>query len=374
MRFLLLFLNLLVFSPAWGGSDLAVIEEKKLNDGILYRHYVRRGQEPLNLHLLEIDLRKVRLGFQLAQNEILGRETVSAMVGRRGAIGGINGGFFEVYGEYQGDPEGLYVISGKILSEPLFNRSSIGFCDGKEGQKVLIDQIRVDSFIVSDGKRRNKVLGLNRGRRADDIVIYMPEFGPKTLTDDSGAELVVKNGLVSDLIANKGSNQIPKDGMVISASGRFRKGILEDIRQKSRVDLVHEVRSIRKDGAAIDLSGCSFTTAGPTLIMNRAIVPKFKNIQTAERHPRTAVGIKDEKGLIVVVVDGREPELSVGMSLGELANFLKSFGVSDAYNLDGGGSSTLVLQGKILNHPSDVTGERPVGDAILFLPWGQTSL
>src|SRR3990167_1447565 len=367
MRIIFLCLCLVIFpGHVLGGKDLAVVSEKKISDGISYRHYVRKGSEPLNLHLLEIDPDKVKIDFQLAQDEILGRETVSAMAVRRGATAGINGGFFEVYGEYQGDPEGLYVSSGKILSEPLFNRSSIGVCGGQDGQQLLIDQIRVVSSIIADGKRRNRVFGLNRARKVDDIVIYSPEFGSKTLTDDSGAEIIIKNGLVSDVLLNKGSNQIPKDGMVVSASGRFKKKIVDDVRVKSRVNLVHEARSIRKNGAAVDFDDCSYTTAGPTLIMNGAVVPKFKSISTIERHPRTAIGIKDEGMLYVVVVDGREPEVSVGMSLGELANFLKSFGINDAYNLDGGGSSTLVLRGKVVNSPSDVTGERPVGDSILF--------
>src|SRR5688572_4454673 len=83
------------------------------------------------------------------------------------------------------------------------------------------------------------------------------------------------------------------------------------------------------------------------------------------RHPRTAVAkLKDGK-FLMVTVDGRQPGGSVGMSLYELADYLLSIGAVDAMNLDGGGSTTMVLDGKVVNTPSDKEGERKVGDAIL---------
>ena len=70
----------------------------------------------------------------------------------------------------------------------------------------------------------------------------------------------------------------------------------------------------------------------------------------------------------MIVADGRQPDYSVGMSLQELAEFLLGLGAIDAMNLDGGGSTTMVLNGKVVNQPSDKEGERKVGDAILVFP------
>lgn len=72
--------------------------------------------------------------------------------------------------------------------------------------------------------------------------------------------------------------------------------------------------------------------------------------------------------MLLATVDGRQPVMSVGMSLPELAGLLLEFGVLDAINLDGGGSTAMVVNGKLVNNPSDPTGERPVSDAILILP------
>lgn len=88
----------------------------------------------------------------------------------------------------------------------------------------------------------------------------------------------------------------------------------------------------------------------------------------AARHPRTAVGWDRDKGdLWLVVVDGRQPPHSAGMTLPELAGLLESLGADEALNLDGGGSTTLVLSGGTANRPSDATGERPVVNALALV-------
>lgn len=85
----------------------------------------------------------------------------------------------------------------------------------------------------------------------------------------------------------------------------------------------------------------------------------------ASRHPRTAVGWDADAGrLWLVVVDGRQAPRSAGMALPELAELMKSLGAEEAVNLDGGGSSTLVVGGRVRNHPSDSGGERPVANAL----------
>ncbi|HLB59530.1 MAG TPA: phosphodiester glycosidase family protein, partial [Bdellovibrionota bacterium] len=131
------------------------------------------------------------------------------------------------------------------------------------------------------------------------------------------------------------------------------------------ISIKYDFSSLRNPKQRPKIDGCSYTTAGPTLIMNGEILKTFHD---SIRHPRSAVGIKDSNTLLFLVVDGRQEELSAGMTLRELAAFLKTLGVREAYNLDGGGSSTLVVKGRVMNSPSDTTGERPVGDAIILFP------
>ncbi|MGI9626559.1 MAG: phosphodiester glycosidase family protein [Longimicrobiales bacterium] len=85
----------------------------------------------------------------------------------------------------------------------------------------------------------------------------------------------------------------------------------------------------------------------------------------AARHPRTGVGLDDDTGrLWLVVVDGRQPPYSDGMTLPEFTQLFHALGVEEALNLDGGGSTTMWVRGQVVNRPSDPTGERPVANSL----------
>ena len=94
------------------------------------------------------------------------------------------------------------------------------------------------------------------------------------------------------------------------------------------------------------------------------ILPAF----VSDFHPRTAIARLKSGQILLVAVDGRQPGVSAGMSLTMLADLLIEFGAVEAINLDGGGSTTMVIRNKLVNKPSDATGERPVSDAILVFP------
>jgi phosphodiester glycosidase len=85
------------------------------------------------------------------------------------------------------------------------------------------------------------------------------------------------------------------------------------------------------------------------------------------RHPRTMVGVDGDAAIWLVTIDGRNPSLSLGMTFAELQSLARRLGLRSALNLDGGGSTTMVAGGRIVNHPSDATGPRPVSDALLVL-------
>jgi exopolysaccharide biosynthesis protein len=83
------------------------------------------------------------------------------------------------------------------------------------------------------------------------------------------------------------------------------------------------------------------------------------------RHPRTMIGTAEDGTIWLVTVDGRQPEHSAGMTLVELRDFARRLGLANALNLDGGGSTTMWVQGQVINRPSDATGPRKVSDALL---------
>jgi exopolysaccharide biosynthesis protein len=83
------------------------------------------------------------------------------------------------------------------------------------------------------------------------------------------------------------------------------------------------------------------------------------------------IGTSPDRTIWLVTVDGRQPELSVGMTLLELRALARRLGLVNALNLDGGGSTTMWVQGQVMNKPSDPTGPRKVSDALLVYGAGK---
>jgi hypothetical protein len=222
--------------------------------------------------------------------------------------------------------------------------------------------------------------GINRPRGADEMVLFTPAFHQTTLTDASGTEIVVRRGRVVEVREQAGSTPIPPDGFVLSAKGAAQRWAREHLRRRTRVNVSAALKpadasasvSASRDenpwNAAEDVvgGGPKIVTAGRVDITleREKVLPSF----STTRHPRTAIASLPGNRALLLVVDGRQPAISVGMSLDELARLLIELGAIEAINLDGGGSSTMAIDGKVVNHPSDVTGERPVSDAILVLP------
>jgi hypothetical protein len=117
---------------------------------------------------------------------------------------------------------------------------------------------------------------------------------------------------------------------------------------------------------------CTLVGGWPRLVVDgRSIADSVDRLEgtfprfSTTRHPRTGVGFsRDSATLYLITVDGRS-ESSSGMSLVEFASLMQSLGVAQGLNLDGGGSTTLVINGRVVNHPSDSSGERRVGNALL---------
>jgi exopolysaccharide biosynthesis protein len=93
--------------------------------------------------------------------------------------------------------------------------------------------------------------------------------------------------------------------------------------------------------------------------------PSFSYGFVIKRNPRTFAGIDAKGRTVLITVDGRTAD-DLGLSIREAAAVARSLGLVDAINLDGGGSTTMVVHGAVISRPSDTTGERPVGDALLI--------
>lgn len=347
----------------------------ELPAGIDYssRQWMSRDGDVFSAHFLEADPKKIRFEFVLGDDRLLGKEKTSDMAERLSAAAAVNGGFFTVNGAYKGEPDGFYFRKGTVLSEPVHQRAAFGICEEKGGSVPVIFWPQWSArFQVRNATIR--LSGTNRERESGEVILYTPEFGDRTLTHSRGVELIVSKGIVVRVETSKGSAKIPPDGAVFSLDAL---GPILELAGVSPGDKVIFEDSLENHRASPwkHHRGCSYTSAGPALIRRGKPLKDYKAESwgfsprfAAKRHPRTAVGVKKDGTLVFVIVDGRQPDVSVGMSLPELTQLLQSRGAVEAYNLDGGGSTTMVVDGEIVNSPSDRKGERPVGDAILLFP------
>jgi hypothetical protein len=252
------------------------------------------------------------------------------------------------------------------LSEPVNKRAALAIAD--DGKTVRAAIVRVD--FKAELKVANKIArainGFNRPREKDELIVFTPEFHRTTLTGPDGVEVTVARDRVVAVNDNVGSLPIPHAGLVISASGRSREWALINLRRGTRVEIKTEMNA----NPAIPFNPDFIIGAGPQLLSASKFVANeeaanYSESLSGRRHPRTAIGWRADGHLVLVTVDGRQPQKSVGMTIEELAKLMIELGCVEAMNLDGGGSTTMVIRNKIANNPSDAAGERPVSDALL---------
>lgn len=362
------------------GKSLAQ-DFKTVHDGVEYAQVTQEiSGLKVNMNLLRLDLTKVRLDVHHAMDAAIGMEKTSSIAMRHGAVAAINAGFFRLDTSiFAGDAAGVLMIDSHLMSESFNNRTALFLRNSAIETRVSIAPINIRDFVIIN-KKELTLSGINRERRKDEVVIYYPQFGLTTLTDNTGVEVVVRKGRITEVVTEKGSTPIPIDGFVVSASGDRKAELLEISRirlsAKLRTAVRHEAgkqgfpedSEVRRTSDAFS-SAEDITNGVPQLIKDGKIDITWEQEKASKsfvetRHPRTAVAkLKDGK-FLMITVDGRS-ESSGGISLQDLAEYLLSLGAVDAMNLDGGGSTTMFLDGKVVNTPSDKEGERKIGDAIL---------
>ncbi len=346
---------------------------KTVAPGVEHAEVTREiDKQPVRMNLLRLDLTKVRLDVVHAMDAAIGLEKTSSIATRHGAFAAINGGYFRLDDSiWAGDPAGALMIDGRVYSEPEKNRPSLLIYNG---MKTSVDFERFSLvYKITIGQDTQILLdGINREPKPGESILFTPEFHRTSLTSDAVGELALVGNKVDRVYRNKGNNPLPVSGFLLSLRGESGAKLLEDdltgLSANYSTEWVGLPESYFHDWIRSSRSW-DIVSGVPQLIKNSKIDITWEQEKTNKtfvetKHPRTAVAkLKDGK-FLMVTVDGRS-ESSGGMSLTDLAAYLLELGATDAMNLDGGGSSTMFLDGKVVNHPSDKEGERKVSDAIL---------
>jgi hypothetical protein len=328
---------------------------------------------PWTVNLLEIDLRNPYLSVETAKanDRLAGYERTSSMAARRSTpghtvIGAVNGDF---YGG-TGIPINIQVAQGEVLRGP-GGTSAIGFTAADDPFIRIVSL----SGSVREGTSVIPLAGVNQTRGTDQLVLYNRYMGASTGTNAFGAEALVRtvNGwmandtvllVVENVVSGVGNMAIPAGKGVLSGHGTAQTWINGILQAGDTVRLYQRV-SPAPGRVKEMLGGFPKIVSGGIDYVDQGYVEEGGPSHTYERHPRTAIGFNaDSSKLYFFTVDGRQTT-SAGMTLHEVAAFLLGWRVHTAINLDGGGSTTMVVRGTVVNSPSDGGGERTVSNALL---------
>ena len=355
-----------------------------ITDAIEYYRVVGGGEDGYtSAQVLKVDPKKAEIFPALAQpgrsffdflmpwskpqRKHFYRERTSEIASHNGAAAAVNGTYFSGTGR----PLGVLMINGDPVSYPISDRTSLILT---EDNGCFIDNIIMDSYFEYGGYKY-EITGINQLRdQKKDIIIYNRNYGDLTETDASGFEITVVDGKITG--TRVGNSRIPENGYVLSAGSLYAEILSSAVKVGDDISTVINLipYSSSVTGKAVHLVG-----GGPRLLKDGQIYiskfeEKFRPDVARGRAARTAVGITSDDKLLFVTVDGKPRRkikkgegFSIGMSLTELAYFMRSLGAVDALNLDGGGSTTMVINGSVINRPANGY-EQTVGDAIVIKP------
>lgn len=360
----------LFYSSQLLADDSTVVN---VGPGIRYHSVYKTSIGPYNIKILEIDIThpKNKIETVLAKDVLgTGFEKTSSMAKRNSrsghiVIGAVNADFFGISDPY--NPYTFLVGSmilnneftfGRISQRPSFAIDTL--------KRLIIDDLGFSAIIKTKQGYSKSISSLNDTVRTNSLVMFNKYFGSSTKTNNTVTELRLKR--VSPLVIGDtikfvvkaknvglGNMTYNPDEYVLSGNGTSKAFLDSTILVNDTIKIVFNTNPFR--GQIYSMTG-----GGPTLVINGTIP---SGLQTAV-HPRTAVGFnQDSTKIFFVTVDGRQPGFSVGMSLPELANYMLSIGCWNAVNLDGGGSTTMVVRNRVVNSPSDAAGERSVANALL---------
>lgn len=362
-------------------SNSRATPSAKSESGVKYSND-KVSREPWSIHVVKIDRSQKDLQFATphARDKILGvsmladqARSIPPQLGQ--AVAAINGDFYVRDNPiYAGDPRGLQIANGELLSAP----DTVCIWFDAQGNPHL-DEVKAD-FNVTWPDKRKTAFGLNQQRPQDKAVLYTPTYGASTRAvggknyvlekDGDGPWLPLAAGQtyrarVREVQATP-NTPLAAGLLVLSVPERLPEGTPE-----AEAGAIVEIST----ATAPDLKGVKAAIGGgPTLIKDgqaftamtapAEVRGVWSERSKYERHPRAAVGWSPTH-FYFVIVDGRQPELSVGMKLAELADYMKKLGCTDAMNLDGGKSAQMWMNGRIMNSPCQ--GEDTVANSIVLL-------
>jgi len=326
----------------------------------------------MNMHVLSPDMKVGKLG---RVRDIIHPIQTSE---QPNLVTAVNGDFFS----HLGIPSGLQISDGEIITSPRMTKVSMIL---KHDRSIkLSENVFMDAEITA-GEKKLQIDAINRTRKLkhdNHLFLYNTRFRDSTKTPEGGVEVIVSletptydklrtnltiKGQVQS-IATTADTDIHPGHIILSATGQKAKWLVKQLSKGDNVSIDISFDRDVNDAKEV-ISGNS--TLAYTLLtkghINEAILDP-NDPYTLHRHPRTMLATKGDT-LHIIVVDGRQPGYSDGITMAEGARYLQHIGMENAINIDGGGSTTCFIRKTgditttLVNRPSDGF-EREIGNAL----------
>lgn len=297
----------------------------------------------------------------LASLTRLGARVPTSVYGQKlGALVAINGAYFNPQG---GEPLGLLVVDGQVVTGPLYGRSALAF---GAHRPISIAATRLSLRVHSADGEGYDLDGVNQDRQLGKMVLFTGSYGASTRTSVPGVELQL---LPDNTVLSVGEldSPLPAGARVLSGQGPAAEWLRGHVKVGDRLAFSNPLDRVFPGMRHILGAGPTLLRGGQVAITAEA--ERFRPDVALGRAPRTAVGLVPGGGTLLMVADGRQPRRAAGLTLAELAERLRALGATEAINLDGGGSSAMAIRGQLVNQPSD-GAERPVPNAVVVMPQG----
>ncbi|HEU5449624.1 MAG TPA: phosphodiester glycosidase family protein [Acidimicrobiia bacterium] len=356
-------------------AGLRIVNRAAVAPGV-ERFTLERDKPPLVVNVARIAPNAaVSLRAVLSNDAVAGPDPIvertSSMCRRVHCLLAVNGDF--AGGDEQ--PLGGLLTGGELLRTP--STSQLQLSVGKDGS-LSAGVLDWSGTLVPTDLAPLAFTGVNVAPAAEGLTLYTAAYGPALATTgavtvvgfrniEPAGRLVVGQTTLVEIVglweqpAGSTPSPIPADGGVLAGQDSAAE-LLRSLWSRVQSAQVSSRALLRLDaqaGVAESLGG------SPILIRDGARwFADAANDFTRGRQPRTLVGWNPAGEKLLVTVDGRQPGTSVGMTLAEAADLLLALGATDGINLDGGGSTTFVAGGTVVNTPSGVAVRRGDGEAI----------
>lgn len=348
-----------------GSDDLPETRtDKQLAPGVVLTT-IRRGDADSNRWVI----RAVTIDPKVAEGRVgvtygptlAGNDRTTDLIADVDALVGINGSFFSPDTSRPGDPRGLTISDGTVLSEPSGYGSEVTLLVDSADNSMKVARLRWSATARNTSTGATlPITRVNAAPAGRQIVSITRDYGRRT-PSGRGAEVVLdRDGCVVKIATSRGRELKRGQSSLQAVGAGARK--LRKLAAKGCLVVEHEVRN---RGKRVELTPSLSAMTGRVWLLNDGeITAPDRDRYLWRRHPRTIAGFTWDGKLVMLTVDGRSKE-SFGATMREAAAITRDLGLRDAMNLDGGGSTTLAVKGKVAN---DVTTERAVSDALVWLP------